>query len=207
MPSSPIRITSGCLPASDWQSWKHKGARPQRLLWASTGTKNKDYSDVLYVEELIGPDTVNTVPPATLEAFRDHGKLPKASRKSWMTHDKCSPARGEPEFRCEAITRELVNEGVRLFADAADKLLGAVAEKREKILGPCHRPADIVARPSHAKSVDSRGGRLAGPGTSANYGSVINRVWTNADEDKWLGWLAQPAAESIGRPTTRIAGG
>ena len=58
-----------------WKKLEAKGARPQRLLWASTGTKNKDYSDVLYVEELIGPDTVNTVPPATVDAFRDHGKL------------------------------------------------------------------------------------------------------------------------------------
>src|SRR3954464_13542761 len=57
-----------------WEKLKAKGARPQRLLWASTGTKNKAYSDVLYVEELIGPNTVNTVPPATLDAFRDHGK-------------------------------------------------------------------------------------------------------------------------------------
>ncbi len=56
-----------------WQKLAAKGAKPQRLLWASTGTKNKAYSDVLYVEELIGPDTVNTVPPATLDAFRDHG--------------------------------------------------------------------------------------------------------------------------------------
>ena len=58
-----------------WEKLAAKGAKPQRLLWASTGTKNKDYCDVLYVEELIGPNTVNTVPPATLDAFRDHGKL------------------------------------------------------------------------------------------------------------------------------------
>ncbi len=57
-----------------WDRLAAKGAKPQRLLWASTGTKNKDYSDVLYVEELIGPNTINTVPPATLDAFRDHGK-------------------------------------------------------------------------------------------------------------------------------------
>src|SRR6201986_4674660 len=57
-----------------WEKLAARGAKPQRLLWASTGTKNKDYSDVLYVEELIGPNTVNTVPPATLDAFRDHGK-------------------------------------------------------------------------------------------------------------------------------------
>ena len=58
-----------------WDKLAAKGARPQRLLWASTGTKNKDYSDVLYVEELIGPNTINTMPPATLDAFRDHGKV------------------------------------------------------------------------------------------------------------------------------------
>src|ERR1700758_103347 len=58
-----------------WQKLAAKGAKPQRLLWASTGTKNKEYSDVLYVEELIGPNTINTMPPATLEAFRDHGAL------------------------------------------------------------------------------------------------------------------------------------
>ena len=58
-----------------WEKLAAKGAKPQRLLWASTGTKNKEYSDVLYVEELIGPNTVNTMPPATLDAFRDHGKV------------------------------------------------------------------------------------------------------------------------------------
>src|SRR6201986_2486025 len=58
-----------------WDKLAAKGAKPQRLLWASTGTKNKEYSDVLYISELIGPNTVNTVPPATLDAFRDHGKL------------------------------------------------------------------------------------------------------------------------------------
>src|SRR5204862_6815860 len=58
-----------------WDALEAKGAKPQRLLWASTGTKNKDYSDVLYVEELIGKNTVNTMPPATLEAFSDHDRL------------------------------------------------------------------------------------------------------------------------------------
>ena len=58
-----------------WQRLAQQGAQTQRLLWASTGTKNKAYSDVLYVEELIGADTVNTMPPATMDAFRDHGRL------------------------------------------------------------------------------------------------------------------------------------
>src|SRR5205823_13327827 len=61
-----------------WQRLAQQGAQTQRLLWASTGTKNKAYSDVLYVDELIGPDTVNTMPPATMDAYRDHGR-PRAS--------------------------------------------------------------------------------------------------------------------------------
>ncbi len=61
-----------------WAELAQEGAQTQRVLWASTSTKNPSYSDVLYVEELIGPDTVNTIPPATFDAFRDHGK-PKAS--------------------------------------------------------------------------------------------------------------------------------
>src|SRR6202008_4953299 len=66
-----LRLFSG----ERWHALAAHRAKPQRLLWASTGTKNKAYSDVLYVEELLGPDTVNTMPPATLDAFRDHGRL------------------------------------------------------------------------------------------------------------------------------------
>ena len=61
-----------------WQALAGRGAQAQRLLWASTGTKNPNYRDVVYIEELIGPDTVNTMPPATFDAFRDHGR-PRAS--------------------------------------------------------------------------------------------------------------------------------
>src|SRR5258707_973754 len=67
---APTRLFAGAR----WDKLRGKGARVQRLLWASTGTKNKSYSDVLYVDELIAPDTVNTLPPVTMDAFRDHGK-------------------------------------------------------------------------------------------------------------------------------------
>ena len=79
--NSPISATSACSPARVGRSSSAKGARVQRLLWASTGTKNPDYSDVLYVEELIGADTVNTMPPATMDAFRDHGKVRASLRR------------------------------------------------------------------------------------------------------------------------------
>src|SRR5437868_592422 len=118
-----------------WEKLKAKGARPQRLLWASTGTKNKDYSDVLYVEELIGPNTINTVPPATLEAFRDHGK-PRDSLEENIEDAKRVLAELEKSgISLDAVTAELVREGVKLFADAADKLYGAVAHKRATVLG------------------------------------------------------------------------
>src|SRR3982074_221819 len=118
-----------------WDKLAAKGAKPQRLLWASTGTKNKDYSDVLYVEELIGPNTVNTVPPATLDAFRDHG-TPRDSLEENIEEAKQVLAELEKSgISLDAITADLVKDGVKLFADAADKLYGAVAHKRATVLG------------------------------------------------------------------------
>src|SRR5277367_3863086 len=118
-----------------WEKLAAKGAKPQRLLWASTGTKNKDYSDVLYVEELIGPNTVNTVPPGTLDAFRDHGQ-PRDSLEENVEDAKRVVAELEKSgISLDAVTADLVKDGVKLFADAADKLYGAVAHKRATVLG------------------------------------------------------------------------
>jgi transaldolase/glucose-6-phosphate isomerase len=112
-----------------WQALAAKGAQTQRVLWASTSTKNPAYRDVMYVEELIGPDTVDTIPPATLDAFREHGKL-----RASLTEDVAGakkvmenlPAAG---ISMSAVTAKLTDDGVKLFADAFDKLLAAV-EKR-----------------------------------------------------------------------------
>src|ERR1700754_4268440 len=117
-----------------WEKLAAKGAKPQRLLWASTGTKNKDYSDVLYVEELIGPNTVNTVPPATLDAFRDHGKLRDSLEENVPEAERVLSALTQAGISLDAITEKLVDEGVQLFAEAFDKLLGAVAHKRAALL-------------------------------------------------------------------------
>ena len=111
-----------------WQALAAKGAQTQRVLWASTSTKNPNYRDVIYVEELIGPDTVNTMPPATIDAFRDHGKV----RKS-LTEDVAGAARVMDDLArggisIEEVTDKLTQDGVKLFADAFDKLLAAVAK-------------------------------------------------------------------------------
>jgi transaldolase/glucose-6-phosphate isomerase len=113
-----------------WKTLAANGARPQRLLWASTGTKNKAYSDVLYVEELIGPDTVNTMPIATLDAFREHGKLRDSITQDAAAAQHLLGELGRAGISLNSVTDKLLEDGVRLFADAADKLLAAVAKKR-----------------------------------------------------------------------------
>src|SRR5262249_47095444 len=118
-----------------WEALRKKGARPQRLLWASTGTKNPAYSDVLYVEELIGPDTVNTMPPATMDAFRDHGKVRMSLEENVEEAEQRIATLARSGISMEAVTARLVEDGVQLFADAFDKLLGAVTRKRVALLG------------------------------------------------------------------------
>lgn len=116
-----------------FQKLAEKGARVQRPLWASTGTKNPAYSDVLYVDELIGPHTVNTLPPATLEAFRDHGavKLTLTGRLAEARQVLAGLAKAGIDLA--AITETLQSQGVTLFADSYKQLLTALEAKREKI--------------------------------------------------------------------------
>lgn len=123
------------LIASDrWQALARRGAMPQRLLWASTGTKNPDYSDVLYVEELAGADTVNTMPPATLEAFRDRGVV-RASLTEGMDAAEALLDRADAlGLDLTGATEELARDGVAQFVAAFDDLLGAVAKKRTALL-------------------------------------------------------------------------
>ena len=128
-----------------WEKLRAKGARVQRLLWASTGTKNKDYSDVLYVEELIAADTVNTMPPATMDAFRDHGKVRASLEENIDEAKQTMAALDRSGISIDAVTAKLVEEGVQLFADAFDKLLGAVARKRAALLGEKLDEPDVQA--------------------------------------------------------------
>src|SRR6185436_3764563 len=117
-----------------WEALARKGARTQRVLWASTSTKNPAYRDVVYVEELIGKDTVNTLPPQTLDAMRDHGK-PRLSIEEDLAGAEATLAALEASgLSLKAITDQVLDEGVRLFSDAFDTLLAAVEKKRREIL-------------------------------------------------------------------------
>jgi transaldolase/glucose-6-phosphate isomerase len=112
-----------------WEALAAKGARKQRVLWASTSTKNPHYRDVMYVEELIGPDTVNTMPPATLEAFRDHGRLRASLEEDVEVARDTMEVLEQVGISMTEVTEKLLEEGVRLFAEPFDKLLDALGHR------------------------------------------------------------------------------
>ncbi len=118
------------LNTDRWKSLAAKGAKPQRLLWASTSTKNPAYSDILYVQELIGDKTVNTVPPATLKAFIDHGE-PKVTITDGLEEaEKLLDEIATEGIDLNAITDRLQIDGVKAFSDAFHILLDAIEKKK-----------------------------------------------------------------------------
>ena len=172
-----------------WQALAAKGAKAQRLLWASTGTKNKAYSDVLYVEELIGPDTVNTMPPATMDAFRDHGQVRATIEEDVEGARAVMDRLARAGIDIDAVARQLVEEGVQLFSDAADKLLGAVAGKRVALLGHRLDKQSLALGEALATQTGKTVESWRANGAIRRLWAHDSTVWSGADEDKWLGWL------------------
>lgn len=160
-------------------------ARAQRPLWASTGTKNPNYSDTLYVDELIGPDTVNTVPPATLDAFRDHGKAALTVTRDLDDAQKVFVDLKALGISMSDVTQELEDEGVGAFADAFKTLLDAIDERRKSALASISPVADPVSERLSQLEMDSFASRLWEHDTT---------LWTNdpagqAEVKIRLGWL------------------
>jgi transaldolase len=114
-----------------WKKLAAKGAQTQRVLWASTSTKNPSYRDVMYVEELIGQDTVNTVPPATLDAYRNHGRARASLTEDVPGAEQTMKSLAQLGISIDEVTDKLTDDGVRLFAEAFDKLLAAVKKSTE----------------------------------------------------------------------------
>ncbi len=172
-----------------WRALAQKGAQSQRLLWASTSTKNPAYSDIMYVEELIGPDTVNTIPPATMDAFRDHGK-PRASLAANLeqAHETMTTL-ARAGIAMKQVTDQLVEEGVKLFADAFDKLLAAVDKGRKSQLKTMidrqtyKLPAELDQQVKTALEQWRTGGKVR------RLWARDASLWTGEDEGGWLGWL------------------
>jgi transaldolase/glucose-6-phosphate isomerase len=172
-----------------WKALAAKGAQTQRVLWASTSTKNKNYRDVLYVEELIGPDTVNTIPPATLDDFRDHGKPRQSLTEDVEGARKTMADLAAVGIVMKDVTDKLTADGVKLFADAFDTLLAAVEKSTKRLSTPkvntqsATLPADLDA----AVKKNLNDWRASGKVRRLWQGDAS--LWTNEDEANWLGWL------------------
>jgi transaldolase / glucose-6-phosphate isomerase len=118
------------IAAPQWKALAAHGAQVQRLLWASTSTKNPKYRDVLYVEELIGPDTVNTIPPATMDAFRDHGRISRTLDADLEAANATMSNLEKAGVSMTKVTNQLLEEAIKLFADAFETLLAVVEQKK-----------------------------------------------------------------------------
>jgi transaldolase/glucose-6-phosphate isomerase len=173
-----------------WERLVSAGARVQRPLWASTGTKNPNYSDVLYVEELVGPDTVNTVPEATLNAFRDHGVVrPRSVFEGIEEADTVLSLLPEHGIDIEAMSERLVEDGLRAFQADLEKLLGVIEEKLEEVR---------AGRARVTAELGSISGDVEGRLAQLEREDVVGRIWRK-DHTVWrpdpveitdrLGWL------------------
>ena len=174
-----------------WEKLAKRGARPQRLLWASTGTKNKNYPDTLYVDTLVGDNTVNTMPPATVAAERDHGKpVADAIKSDLAGAEKVLADLAAAGINLDDVTDTLLTEGVDLFAVAADQLYGAIAGKVDELTGKKLRITWSLG--SEKEAVDGWVKTWTKKGFIRSLWAKDTSVWTSSDEDKWLGWLDAP---------------
>lgn len=174
-----------------WQKLEAAGAHGQRLLWASTSTKNPDLRDTVYIEALIGRDTVSTIPPATMEAFNDHGKIvPDAVEQG--VDDARAVLNGLEKLGISLpeITEELVRDGVQKFADSFDKLFASLANARRlQLMGGERHQQFHPGSQGLEKAYGAELEKWRGSGRLRRLWAGDNSLWSGDDEEHWLGWL------------------
>ena len=172
-----------------WKALAAAGAMPQRLLWASTGVKDKAYPDTLYVEGLIGRDTVNTMPPATMDAYRAHGHGKEALTADVEDAKEILGTAKRLGLDLDRVTHDLVEDGVKQFARAADDLLGAVAAKRRAMLGDTLVSVSSKLPEAMGKAVEQSLDTWREGGKVRQLWARDSSLWTGKDEGNWLAWL------------------
>jgi len=180
-----LNIFSGAL----WDKLRAQGAQTQRVLWASTSTKNPAYPDILYVQEMIGPDTVNTIPPATFDAFRDHGQPRETLTEGVDEAKQVMQDLADVGISIDAITDKLTDDGVRLFEEAFDKLLAAVERSTQSGAAPKISQQSYKLPDTLAKEVAQTVSDWRAAGKVRRLWQRDASLWTNTDEAQWLGWL------------------
>jgi transaldolase/glucose-6-phosphate isomerase len=181
-----------------WQRLRERQARPQRLLWASTGVRNPRYSRALYVEELIGPDTVNSLPAETLAAFRETGRVrPSLTENHTENLDEACETLNtlaEVGIALAEVTKTLLDEGVKKLNDQFDRLMAAIEQKRQALLQGAldsqvfrlGELAEAVAQTLDEWRIEGKVRRLWAGDSS---------LWTGTDEGRWLAWLHAPEVQ------------
>ena len=198
------------LMASErWRALEANGARPQRLLWASTSTKNPRYSKTLYVDELIGPDTVNTIPGETFTAFRDGGRAEPRLTTNW--EENLEEARtiirtlAEVGVSLHAATDQLLDEGVRKFVDPFDTLLSSIERKRQAMLGG-ELSQQTYSLDGDSALIEASLKDWRTQGKVRRLWQKDSALWSGKDEDQWLGWLDIVEAQRTNiRPLVQLA--
>lgn len=175
-----------------WKALSKKGAHPQRLLWASTSSKNKAYKDTLYIEELVGPDTVNTVPAATYAAFQDHGEVKCTLTDGLAEARETLATLKQMDISLDAITETLEREGVASFAEAFDALMGTVQTRRANLLGDDLSRLE-VSLGAYQDKVDARLSALTKAGFTRRLwerdGSLFGDDEAADQAGQFMGWL------------------
>ena len=175
---------------SRFQALSERGARVQRPLWASTSTKNPEYSDVMYVETLIGPDTVNTMPDATLAAFLEHGTARHSIEDDVHEARETLMSLESAGISMDEVTTQLMHDGVKAFADSFDQLIENISAKRERLLATSAAPAGVSLGKARATADEAV--------ASLEERNAVSRTWSG-DHTLWsndpteivdrLGWL------------------
>jgi transaldolase/glucose-6-phosphate isomerase len=176
-----------------WEALVGRGARVQRPLWASTGTKNPAYSDVMYVENLIGPDTVNTLPPATLNAFLAHGRVRPTLEEGLEEAEDVLKKLTRLGIDLKSITEKLQADGAKSFSDSYESLLGTLAEKRQAVLaGEADR--QVLNLGEYQSRVDARLKAWQETNFARRLWEKDHTLWTDNPEEitNRMGWLFLP---------------
>ncbi len=172
-----------------WEPLAKKNAQTQRVLWASTGTKNPSYRDTVYVEELIGPLTVNTVPPDTFNAFRDHGKLRPSLEEDVTSAMDVLDDLEKSGISLKKVTDDLLADGLAKFVDPFTKLLKAV-ERRCRDANKARINEQTYSLPAALESeVKARLKEWDGHGGTRRLWAGDASLWTGTDEASWIGWI------------------
>ncbi len=194
------QLFKGVFSGERWEKLRHHGANVQRPLWASTGTKNPSYSDVLYLESLIGPDTVNTVPPATYKAFKEHGRVAMTLEQDLDGAREVMRTFAAKGFSLEAITAQLTKDGVKSFDESFASLMMTIEARRDEATRGLARRQSLHLGAAQA-AVDQAAQRVEKEKFVERIWKKDTTLWKNDDAHKKiisnaLGWLTVAEAMS-----------